>query len=939
MVEHDKGAESTVGIIRYRATVTNKPSEAHLQKPPPLASDRGHGCLNDAPIEATLGRARGLSTSDQLPGKIITWVCPTAVNRSARNSLRRQRISWGLFTDSAAGSERQRRKKSWGPSCTHSHVPPVSRILYGKLRAGQASENKAYIRTLKQVTWRPYVPTLIYGFNEDDQDMRAKCCDRVVKKCYDNGHFTDLIVCSDGATFKLNGTVNRHKCVYWADKSPHTWVEQAVNLPGLTMLYGMSAREFEGSLFFDKTLFSNFTQMIDFSSRKLHRYITTGHRDVSSLLDETFIVMWIDRRERVNRPGIETRFAMVGGEQSNGSATVAPGRRGSFEYLRNRRSCILICGKCTQHCVRNTDTGTVCHEIHVCDRLGLRTTVAEQLLCLPFTKENRVKSPGGSLRIFASRNRAGRCLWSAGLLGHIPFPPPLHSDAALYSTHFTLIGSQYLALKSRLSLSTQPAELGKAGMRPTTVIETMLTLTGTVTPRLKCRNLQKYAEYLGLADTVGLRQFHQHLEAVTPPRLQGRVDGNQIHRRRWARTRSVVDTTAKGRSPSGDWGNNHNHHHNWQNHNHYHHHYNNYHHHYNPYHHHYNPYHHHYNHYHYHYNHYHHHHNHHTATTITTTIAITTVNTINNTMAITTTAMTKITIRILVTRRSGVTSTSMPSNYKNLAVPGAQGCIPQNCCVLCPVVRERATYQALKRDDHRLSAQGCQYLETLEFVNCSHATALNVYHNWTNSTTTNKRRGSSSDTVASSDNFTFPASSNGSILTWQVKTRREQTPCNHCRETNEGYIWLIPYPGESQCPMGGAMGERLDRLSPTQANRTQSPSGSLQNFTGIMPNDASSRGEALRAKHCVRILRNSFTHEKEVEEGEQFEGEQFVMGGGGRGTKRTLERDVGAVRRVWSSAEMQGQDRAGYLRENPPTNGIARYDSHTRESWSDPAGI
>ncbi|KAJ8865755.1 hypothetical protein PR048_033276 [Dryococelus australis] len=40
-------------------------------------------------------------------------------------------------------------------------------------------------------------------------------------------------------------------------------------------------------------------------------------------------------------------------------------------------------------------------------------------------------TPGlGHPRIFARRNRAGRCRWSAGFLGDLPFTPPLHSSAA-----------------------------------------------------------------------------------------------------------------------------------------------------------------------------------------------------------------------------------------------------------------------------------------------------------------------------------------------------------------------------------------------------------------------------------------------------------------------------------------------------------------------------
>ncbi|KAJ8880740.1 hypothetical protein PR048_017210 [Dryococelus australis] len=53
-------------------------------------------------------------------------------------------------------------------------------------------------------------------------------------------------------------------------------------------------------------------------------------------------------------------------------------------------------------------------------------------------------------RIFANGNRAGRCHWSAGFLGDLPFPPPFHSSAAPYSPYFTLIGSQDLDVKSPL---------------------------------------------------------------------------------------------------------------------------------------------------------------------------------------------------------------------------------------------------------------------------------------------------------------------------------------------------------------------------------------------------------------------------------------------------------------------------------------------------------
>ncbi|KAJ8872508.1 hypothetical protein PR048_026114 [Dryococelus australis] len=67
---------------------------------------------------------------------------------------------------------------------------------------------------------------------------------------------------------------------------------------------------------------------------------------------------------------------------------------------------------------------------------------------------NRVQSPAVSLRIFASGNRAGRCRWSAGFLGDIPFPPPFHFGAAPFSPRFTPSSALKTSVKSRPSLSS-----------------------------------------------------------------------------------------------------------------------------------------------------------------------------------------------------------------------------------------------------------------------------------------------------------------------------------------------------------------------------------------------------------------------------------------------------------------------------------------------------
>ncbi|KAJ8873439.1 hypothetical protein PR048_024256 [Dryococelus australis] len=70
----------------------------------------------------------------------------------------------------------------------------------------------------------------------------------------------------------------------------------------------------------------------------------------------------------------------------------------------------------------------------------------------PSTKVNRVLLPAGSLSNLACRNLTGRCLWSAGFVGDLPFPTTFHSGAAPYSPRFTLISSQEYVVKGEVFL-------------------------------------------------------------------------------------------------------------------------------------------------------------------------------------------------------------------------------------------------------------------------------------------------------------------------------------------------------------------------------------------------------------------------------------------------------------------------------------------------------
>ena len=51
--------------------------------------------------------------------------------------------------------------------------------------------------------------------------------------------FVTKIMWSDEAKFKLNRTVNRHNCVYWAPENLHVHVGKA-DLPGVNVWCGLS---------------------------------------------------------------------------------------------------------------------------------------------------------------------------------------------------------------------------------------------------------------------------------------------------------------------------------------------------------------------------------------------------------------------------------------------------------------------------------------------------------------------------------------------------------------------------------------------------------------------------------------------------------------------------------------------------------------------------
>jgi len=87
-------------------------------------------------------------------------------------------------------------------------------------------------RILKAFKWKVYILRLLHAINDDDLDRRMQFCEWFQQMVNEDEEFVMQIVWSDEAQFKLNGTVNRHNCVYWAPENLHVHVGKAVNLLG-----------------------------------------------------------------------------------------------------------------------------------------------------------------------------------------------------------------------------------------------------------------------------------------------------------------------------------------------------------------------------------------------------------------------------------------------------------------------------------------------------------------------------------------------------------------------------------------------------------------------------------------------------------------------------------------------------------------------------------
>ena len=169
---------------------------------------------------------------------------------------------------------------------------------------------------LKRAHWKSYIPTLVHALNEDDPDRTVEFCEWYLAKCTEDAQFSNKIVWSDEASFKINCSINRHNSSYWATGNPHVIEARHVNLPGVTVWCGLSVLSLIGPFFFYNTvtgaIYLNLLQesimpciQEVFGDEEVYFQQdgapTHYHCDARTYLDENLPSRWIGRRGSIEK--------------------------------------------------------------------------------------------------------------------------------------------------------------------------------------------------------------------------------------------------------------------------------------------------------------------------------------------------------------------------------------------------------------------------------------------------------------------------------------------------------------------------------------------------------------------------------------------------------------------------------------------------------------
>ena len=191
--------------------------------------------MNVSGYGSVIGKWRMCWGSTTLEG----WILYTTTNKGNNNKNPRQVWSRCNGAKCAERSVRKKEKLHW---CADAVMQVFAQSPKKSLRQCSREigiQKSSVHRILRAQKWKPYIPRLAHALNEDDSEMWLEFCEWFLCKCDEREDFQDSTVWSDKATFKVNGTINRHISGYGSN--PNIVEEKTVNLPGVAVWCGLSS--------------------------------------------------------------------------------------------------------------------------------------------------------------------------------------------------------------------------------------------------------------------------------------------------------------------------------------------------------------------------------------------------------------------------------------------------------------------------------------------------------------------------------------------------------------------------------------------------------------------------------------------------------------------------------------------------------------------------
>lgn len=175
-------------------------------------------------------------------------------------------------------------------------------------------------RILRRHKFHPYHLELHHDLHGDDFQHRVEFCRIMLHKVNENPQFISTVLFSDEATFKNNGSVNRHNMHYYSVVNPR-WTRHInyQNQWSINVWGGILGNSVVGPFFFDEHLTGEMYKLflennlpelleeIDLDTRQQMWYQHDGapphfRQDVRNFLNNSFPERWIGRRGPIHWP-------------------------------------------------------------------------------------------------------------------------------------------------------------------------------------------------------------------------------------------------------------------------------------------------------------------------------------------------------------------------------------------------------------------------------------------------------------------------------------------------------------------------------------------------------------------------------------------------------------------------------------------------------------